>query len=183
MANKHAVVRTDLMHGTDVRAELMSVKYFASVEGDGEDAVSTLEAAEIENGNVVKVNDLLVIGQTADGVDILEREIFEAVDCEATDTLDDIALIASVEMMYDERKKNLDEFINEAGKACRAYRLHKGCIFSVTAEALKGTPEVGAEIAIAAGTKLEVGGSGTVIGKIIEEQKTSRYTYYAIKIK
>lgn len=176
---KHAVVRTDLVHGSDVRAELMSVK-FVNSEG---------VAAEIENGNVVCVGGLMAG----------EREIFTATAPAADTAINKIALIASVEVMYDERKKNLDEFINEAGKACRAYRLHSGMIFSVTKEALDGaaTPAVGDIVELKAGTKLNVKGAtvsgdtttppaatsgSTVIGEIIEVQVTSRYTYYAIKV-
>lgn len=163
MANKHAVVRTDLMDGTDVRAQLVSVRYMGA---DG----ST--PTEIENGNVLKVESLI------EG----EREIYLGA-TPATDTnINDIVLVASVENMYDERKKNLDEFINEAGAICRGYRLRHGNIFSVTAEALSGSPAKDAKVTLAADTKLAVGGSGTAVGKIIEVETVGRYTYYAIKV-
>lgn len=167
MANKHAVVRTDNMHGTDVRAELLSVK-FQDAEG---------KFAEIENGNVVKVGGLITDTEGA----VIDREIFAATAMAGTEKIGEVALIASVEMMYDERKKNLDEFINEAGKPCRAYRLHSGAMYSVTEEALDKVPTVGQAVGIAAGTKLAVE-TGTAIGKVIAIEKTSRYTYYVIKI-
>ena len=47
---KYGVVRTDNMFGTDVRAGLVSVRYMGA---DG----ST--AAEIENGSVVKLGELV----------------------------------------------------------------------------------------------------------------------------
>lgn len=162
MAN-HAVVRTDLMFGTDVRSGLVSVKYMGS---DGN------TPTEIDNGNVLKVEALL------DG----EREVYKGVDVAAADEVANVVLVASVEVMYDERKRNLDEFVNEADKICRGYRLHSGDIFSVTAEALEGSPAVGQPVTLAAGTKLEVGGSGTAVGTIIAEDVVGRYTYYAIKV-
>lgn len=162
MAN-HAVVRTDLMFGTDVRSGLVSVKYMGA---DGE------TPTEIDNGNVLKVEKLL------DG----EREIYVGATPTASDDVKDIVLVASVEVMYDERKRNLDEFVNEADKVCRGYRLHSGDVFSVTADALEGAPAVGQPVTLAAGTKLEVGGSGTAVGTIIAEDIVGRYTYYAIKV-
>lgn len=166
---KYGVVRTDNMYGTDVRAGLVSVKYMGA---DGK------TATEIENGNVVKIGALM------DG----EREIFVGEDVAVADVITDIALIASPEVMYDERKRNLDEFINEAGKACRGYRLHTGDIFSVTKEALAGAvaPAVGNIVELAAGTKLSVAATttsgSTVVGKIIAIDIVGRYTYYAIKV-
>lgn len=163
---KHAVVRTDLMYGTDVRSGLVSVKYMA--EGS--------TPTEIDNGNVVKVEDLM------EG----EREIYKGVTPAAGDDIKNIVLIDSVEVMYDERKKELDEYVNEVGKICRGYRLHPGDIFSVTAEAIDGTPTVGHVIELAAGTKLKDVASATsgstTVGKVIAKDVVGRYTYYAIRV-
>jgi hypothetical protein len=90
--------------------------------------------------------------------------------------------------MYDERKRGLDEFINEAGKVCRGYRLHKGDIFSVTKDGLDGveTPAVGNIVELKAGTKLNVVASATSgstpVGKIIAVDVVGRHTYYAILV-
>lgn len=159
----HAVVRTDLMWGTDVRSGLVSIKYMGA---DG--ATPT----EIDNGNVLKVGALM------EG----EREIYTGTDVAANDAITSVVLVASVEVMYDERIRNLDEFYNEADAICRGYRLHSGDVFSVTADALEGTPAVGSAVSLAAGTKLEVGGTGTTVGTIIAEDIVGRYTYYAIKV-
>ena len=165
----YGIVRTDNMYGTDVRAALVSIKYMGT---DG----STPTA--IENGNVLKVG-ALISG---------EREVYVGGNVAANDKATDIVLIASPEVMYDERKKNLDEFINEAGKACRGYRLHSGDIFSVTKDALAGkaTPAVGDVVELAAGTKLNVAatatGGSTAIGSVIDVNVVGRYTYYAIKV-
>ena len=165
----YAVVRTDAMAATDVRGQLVSVKYMGT---DG--ATPTA----IENGNVLKIG-ALVTG---------EREIYIGGAVAANDKIDDIVLIASPEVVYDERKRNLDDFINEAGKACRGYHIHSGDTFSVTAEALSGTgtPAVGNIVELAAGTKLAFAASATTgstkVGRIIAVDVVGRYTYYAIKV-
>ena len=164
MAENYAVVRTDNMYGTDVRAGLVSIEYM------GEDGATP---TAIENGNVLKVGDLL------DG----EREIFIGSAVAADDAIEDVVLIATPEVVYNEYlHHNLDDFINEAGMPARGYHLHHGDIFSVTAEALDGTPAVGSTVNFAAGTKLAVDGAGTAVGKIIEEDTTTRYTYYVVKV-
>lgn len=165
---KHAVVRTDNLMGTDVRSMLVSIRYMGA-EGT--------EAKEIENGNVVKV-DALVEG---------EREVFIGKDVKASDKLDDIVLLAAPEVMYDERLRNLDDYINEKGKNIRGYHLHSGGIFSLTKEALIGeeAPAVGDIVELADGTKFNVvksASGATVVGKIIEVEIAGRYTYYAIKV-
>lgn len=166
---KHAVVRTDNLYATDVRAGLVSIQYLGA---NG----STPTA--IENGSVLKVGAL----KTG------EREVYVGSAVAAADKIDDIVLVASPEVMYDEHKHNLDEFINEAGKNCRGYRLHTGDIFSVTKEALvgAGTPAVGNIVELKAGTKLNVAttatSGSTTIGKIIAVDIVGRYTYYVIKV-
>lgn len=165
----YGVVRTDKMIATDVRSMLESVKYMG--------AGST--ATAIDNGNVVKLDGSLMTG---------EREIKKGVTPAANDALDAIVLIASPEVMYDERKRNLDEFQNEAGKVCRGYHLHSGDIFSVTKDALDGaaTPAVGNVVELKAGIKLNVAASATsgstVVGKIIAVDVVGRYTYYVIQV-
>lgn len=160
----YAVVRTDLLAGTDVRADLVSFKYF-----DGED-----NGAEIENGNIVKLDGLM------EG----ERELYKAVAPEASTGINDIVLVAGVEMEYDERKRNLDQFINKADYPVRGYRFRSGNIFSVTKEAFDGDtdPVVGDTVTVGAGTKYILNGEGTQIGTVLEVATAGRYTYYAIKV-
>lgn len=163
----YGIVRTDNMYGTDVRAALVSIKYM------GEDGATP---TAIENGSVLKVGALI------EG----EREIYIGGEVAANDKVEDVVLVASPEVMYDERKKNLDEYINVAGKACRGYHIHSGDIFSVTKEALTGeaAPAVGNVVELAEGTKLSVAKDATgatVVGTIIAVDVVGRYTYYAIK--
>lgn len=160
----NAVVRTDKMFATDNRAGLVSVRY---QPGD------TMTA--IDNGNVVK------IGVLEEG----SREVYKGVTPAANDAIKDIVLIASPEVMYDERKRNLDEFQNAEGAIARGYHLHTNDIFSVTKEALTGDePTVGKDVELAAGTKLNVTASatGTVVGTIIDINVVGRYTYYVIQV-
>ena len=163
----YGIVRTDNMYGTDVRAALVSIKYM------GEDGATP---TAIENGSVLKVGALI------EG----ERAIYVGGAVAANDKVEDVVLVASPEVMYDERKKNLDEYINVAGKACRGYHIHSGDIFSVTKEVLAGevAPAVGDVVELAEGTKLSVAKDATgatVVGTIIAVDVVGRYTYYAIK--
>lgn len=165
---KYGVVRTDNMFGTDVRAGLVSVRYMGA---DGN------TAAAIENGSVVK------IGSLVEG----EREIFVGTDVAADDKINDVVLLAAPEVAYDERVRNLEEYINEEGKNIRGYRFHTGDTFSLTKEALVGAeaPAVGNVVELAAGTKLSVADAGTgatVVGKIIAVEIAGRHTYYVIKV-
>lgn len=170
MAN-YAVVRTDNMAGTDVRSMLVSFKYF--VEDNSE-----LTPAAIENGHVVKLGTLM------DG----EREVHAAGDVAADDTLNNVVLVASPELWYDERYRGLENFINEAGRICRGYRLHSGDFFSVTKEALDGSeePAVGDVVELKNGTKLNVASEATngstVVGSIHAIETAGKYLFYVIKV-
>ena len=154
----NAVVRTDKMFATDNRAGLVSVR---------------TEAA-IDNGNVLAIH----------GLEEGSREVYVGVAPITGDTINNIVLVASPELMYDEHKHNLDEFQNAAGSIARGYRLHSGDVFSVTKEALVGEPAIDATVTTDAdtSTKLAVGGSGTPIGKIIDIEVAGRYTYYVIQV-
>ena len=163
----HGVVRTDLMFATDNRAGLVSVRY---QPGNTQTA--------IDNGNVVLLG----------GLEGDSREVYVGGTPAANSPIKDIVLIASPEVMYDERIRNLDGFFNEAGKIARGYYLHTNDIFSVTKDALDGkeTPEKGDVVELKAGTKLNVAasatGGSTVVGKVIDVNVVGRYTYYAIQV-
>lgn len=170
----YCVVRTDKLMGTDVRSMLESVMFLGA---DG--ATPTA----IENGNVLKVGAL--VGDSTNGY---EREIKVGSAPEVDSTLDEIVLVASPEVMYDERLHNLDEFRNEAGRVCRGYHLHSGDIFSVTKDGLDGVeePAIGDVVELQAGTKLNVASSATsgstVVGSIIAIDVVGRHTYFVIQV-
>lgn len=169
----YAVVRTDRLTGTDDRARLVSVRYIVSTTENGQ-TVNT--PTEIENGNIVLLGDL------EEG----SREIYVGTDPAANSALRDVVLIANPEVMYDERKRSLEDYINPAGKAIRGYRLHTHDIFSATAEAFDGTPEVGSVIELEAGTQMKAVASATngstVIGKVIDVNVVGKYTYYVVEV-
>ena len=158
----YTVIRTDLMSGTTQPADLVSLRFY-----DGSD-----EQAKVENGVIVKLQ----------GYEDGEREVMKAVAAASTDDLNDCAIVAGVEVMYDERKKNLDEFINEAGSIVRGYIPRSRNIFSVTKEGFVGgvVPEKGAEVGIGTGGKIDAAGTG--LGVCADIEVAGRYTYYAIRI-
>jgi len=147
----YAICRTDRLMGTRAESMLVSCRY----QSGGADA-------EIENGNVVELKGLMAG----------ERELFVANAPTAGSKLTDCVLICTPEVMYDERKKDLNQFINETGTNCRGYRLHSGDVFSVTKEALEGEAKVGNAIELMAGTKWKSVASATSgstqVGSIIE---------------
>lgn len=171
----HGVVRTDLMTGTDTGVQLVSAKYM----GVGTSDANTIETA-VDNGNVLKLGALMTG----------EREVHKAVTPAANTALKDVILVATPEVMYDERLKSLEDFYNEAGKIVRGYRLHQHDIFGLTAEALNigvgVTPAVGYVVEMMAGTKLNVVSSltanSTQVGTIIAIEPAGRYTYYVIEV-
>lgn len=177
MAEKYSVVRTDNMMGTDVGTYLDSVRFYEVQVVDNENV--DVEKA-IENGNVVLVGDLL------DG----ERELHRAVAPAANSDIKKIGLVASPELIYDERKRGLDQFINEAGRNVRVYYLHSNDEFGVTIEGLNVasgyTPKVGDAVELMAGTKLNVVATATngstQVGKIIAIEQAGRYTYYVVRV-
>lgn len=160
MANTiHGVVRTDAMWATNSSAGLLSAKYFVDEE-----------FAAIDNGNVVKAEALL------EG----ERELFKAVAPAEGDDISKIFLVATPEVMYDERLRNLSDFYNEADQAIRLYPLHVGDMFSVSAEALDGEASVGATVGVQASTKLKVGGTG--VGTIIAVEPVGSIKFAVIRV-
>lgn len=162
MAEKYTVIRTDLMSGTKQPADLVSLRFY-DAEG---------KQAEVENGVIVELQ----------GYEDGEREVMKAVVATASSDLNNCAIVAGVEVMYDERKKNLDEYINEAGKAVRGYIPRSRNVFAVTAEGfVNGTvPTKGAEVGIGAGGKIDTAGTG--LGACVDIDVAGRYTYYAIKV-
>lgn len=158
----YTVIRTDLMSGTKQPADLVSLRFY-NAEGN---------PAEVENGVIVELQ----------GYEDGEREVMKAVAASAGADLNDCAIVAGVEIMYDERKKNLDEYINEAGKAVRGYIPRSRNLFSVTKDGFVDgvVPAKDAEVGIGAGGKIDAAGTG--LGECVGIEVAGRYTYYTIKI-
>lgn len=159
---KYCVIRTDLMSGTKQPADLVSFRFY-------DDAG---ELAEVENGVIVKL----------EGYEDGEREVMKAVAAKAGDDLNDCAIVAGVEVMYDERKRNLDEFINSTEKPIRGYIPRSRNLFAVTAEGFVNgvVPAKGDTVGIGAGGKIAAKGTG--LGTCVEVEVAGRYTYYTIRI-
>lgn len=119
-------------------------------------------ATAIENGNVV------LIGSLVTG----EREVYTLTTPAANSALTAIGIVTTPEVVADERKKNLDEFRNEAGEVITVDKLCSGDIFSVTADALTGTKTKGDVVELQAGTKLNTAAtltaSSTKVGTLID---------------
>lgn len=165
----YCVVRTDLMHGTHAPEDMVSLRFY-----DGADV------AEVENGVIAKITELEP--HTVGTNTIYEREIWKGVAASSSDDLADCVLIATPEVMYDERKRSLDEFINEAGVAARGYRLRDRNMFSLTAEGFVGgtAPTLGAAVGVGAGGKLDASGSG--FGTCVHIEDVGSKKFYAIQI-
>lgn len=86
----YCVFRSDLMSGTDVAADLVSCRVY---DTDEETPIA------VENGTIVELK----------GYEEGQREVMKAVLATADSDLNNCVVIASEEVMYDERKKNLDE--------------------------------------------------------------------------
>ena len=162
----YTICNLDRMSGTEDSSLLVSLKYFNA---------SDKEAA-IENGSIVKIGDLL------DG----QREVRKAVTPTASDEIKDLVLVANPEVIYDEsRYHGLEEYINEAGKVVRGYRLHSGDGFSLTKEGFSGTPAKGKYLTVGTTTKPVVAASastGVVIGKINDVWTLGNDTYYYVDV-
>lgn len=170
----YSVIRTDLMSGTKQPADLVSIR-FCTVDNSGSSPVYT--PAAVENGVIAKL-----IGYE-DG----QREVMTAIAASDTDDLNECVIVAGVEVDYDERKKNLDEYINEAGKITRGYILRSRNLFSVTKEAFVSATApsaVGAEAGIGANGKIStsVASGKTKLGDVVAIENAGRYTYYTIRI-
>ena len=158
----YCVFRSDLMSGTDVASDLVSCRVY-----DEDD-----HPIAVENGTIVELK----------GYEDGEREVMKAVLATSASKISDCAIIGSEEVMYDERKKNLDEFINEAGSICRGYIPRSRNMYSITKEGFvdESVPEKGASVGI--GDKGKVNASGNGYGTVMAVEPAGRYTYYVIKI-
>ncbi len=162
---RHAIVRLDIMSGTYNGALLKSARYFNDTD----------EVADIDNANIVTLGDLL------DG----EREIYKVTDGANATSIEELGLVASPELIYDESVRHgLEDYYNEAGDAIRVYRFHAGDIFSATVEAFDNTPTKGDYVTVGTTTKMatQAGEPTLVIGKIADIELVGADTYYVVKV-
>jgi hypothetical protein len=88
----------------------------------------------------VTTNGVLVV---VEGLLAGERETKKARLADKDDAGQDVLLIHNSEVMYDERLSKLADFVIEAGKVARAYRLYDGDIFTLTKDLFAGEVAVG----------------------------------------
>ena len=155
MADKvYAVITREAMASEYDGTKRKSAKFY-----NGSDA-----PAEIENGMVVKIA----------GAIPGEREVLKVVAPEGSEDVADLWIVTTPEVVADERKKNISDFVNEAGQIITIDKLMPNDIFSLTAEGLAGTAGAGHNVGLASagGVKLVVdaatSGMGTVIGTVLD---------------
>ena len=157
----YTVFRSDLLSGTDVAADLVSARVYDSGE-----------KIAVENGTIIEL----------EGLEPGEREVHKAKLATASSELSKCVVVGTPEVFYDERLKNLDQYINEPNKIVRGYILRSRNMFSVTKEGFVGgtVPAVGDEVGIGANGKLDAAGTG--FGECMAIELAGRYTYYVIRI-
>ena len=111
----------------------------------------------------------------------VEGQVFNAKDYVAGDVA---CLVLTPPFAYNGNKYKSEEkfFYNEAGELARAYELHIGDIYTISAAGLTGTPAVGSYID-ATGKVAASAGSTGYVGEIIEEVAYSNGKAYRILVK
>lgn len=162
----YTVFRCDNMPGTDQRAYVASVLV--------RDSSGT--PIEVENGTIVEIGALI------DN----KHDLYAATLATSASTITNCAVIGTPEIIYDDQlKKNLDDFINEAGKPAAAYLLGHGGVFSVTKEGFVGgtvptTTGKTVNVGIGTGGKIDTAGEG--LGTVLAIEKAGRYTFYTVRL-
>jgi predicted nucleotidyltransferase len=123
-----AIVRKDKMLA-GYNGNLESVKIF--------DNAGTTKV-QVTNGVFVVVEGLVGEG----------RETKKARLANEADKALDVLFIHNAEVMYDERLNKLEDFVIEANKVARAYRLYDGDIITLTTDLFSGTVAVGDELLV-----------------------------------
>lgn len=140
-----------------------------------EEAVTDDKPAEIDNGNIVHIGDY----------DTNEREVRKVTVPTADSKIKNIGLVVTPELIYDESVRHgLEDYVNPAGSEILIMRFHDNDIFSVTAEALDGTPAKDKFVDIGTTTKMKIANAETAatIGKIVEKEITGQDTYYVVQV-
>ena len=157
------------------------------------------------NGNLesVMVHDNEGINQvtTTNGVFVVlaglmpnEREVKKARLASKNDVAEKVLLVHSPEVMYDERKWRLEDFVIPAGKPARAYHLFDGDVITLTKDLFVGTLGTDFDIGdeLVAHTDGKLGKDDTalanakVVFEVIEDcgyELTDSMKAYAVQVK
>lgn len=159
MAN-HAMFRSDNLAGTT------QGKYLASVR----------VATDIDNGNIV------LLGEYETGA----REVKACTAPAADSAIGKIAILGSEEVDKTVKYDTVGGFTNKAGSVARGYILEHGDVFSVTAEAVDGTPAKGATFELQAGSykmnAVETATGATVVGVCEAVEVENGITWYVVRV-
>jgi hypothetical protein len=101
-----------------------------------------------------------------------QREVKKARLATEADKAKDVLFIHNSEVMYDERKSKLEDFVIEAGKVARAYRLYDGDIVTLTVDLFAGAVAVGEDLVVVANGLIGNGVDETgakVVFEVIED--------------
>ena len=144
------------------------------------------ESSRLKATTTGHIYDLEMIEDTDNGTIIavgahVEGQVFKAKTYAAGDKP---YLVLTPPLAYNGKKAWSDEkyFYNAKGEIARAYELHKDDIFTVSADAFTGSPEVGKYIDATYTVKESAPATGFV-GEIIEEVTYTNSTSYRILVR
>lgn len=144
------------------------------------------ESSRLKATTTGHIYDLEMIEDTDNGTIIavgahVEGQVFKAKTYAAGDTP---YLVLTPPLAYNGKKAWSDEkyFYNAKGEIARAYELHKDDIFTVSADAFTGSPEVGKYVD-ATYTVTESAPATGFVGEIIEEVTYTNSTSYRILVR
>ena len=144
------------------------------------------ESSRLKATTTGHIYDLEMIEDTDNGTIIavgahVEGQVFKAKTYAAGDTP---YLVLTPPLAYNGKKAWSDEkyFYNANGEIARAYELHKDDIFTVSADAFTGSPEVGKYVD-ATYTVAESAPATGFVGEIIEEVTYTNSTSYRILVR
>ena len=144
------------------------------------------ESSRVKATTTGHIYDLEMIEDTDNGTIIavgahVEGQVFKAKTYAAGDTP---YLVLTSPLAYNGKKAWSDEkyFYNAKGEIARAYELYKDDIFTVSADAFTGSPEVGKYVDATYTVKESAPATGFV-GEIIEEVTYTNSTSYRILVR
>lgn len=130
-----------------------------------------LESVKIyDNAGTAKVQVTNGVFVVSLGLDVAgEREVKKARLASKADVALDVLFIHNAEVMYDERKDKLADFVIKADKVARAYRLYDGDIVTLTEDLFVGTPVVGQKLVVHTNGKIGLDAPSLTTAKFVFE--------------
>lgn len=172
------VVNKIIEYGTKVpnnnqnrRNKKMSIVWRDKVLSSYNGNIESVLIQDAEGENIEVPNGVFVtLGQLAG----MGREVKVAT--LGSDDDGDALLVASPEVLY-EAGKNLDDFVNEAGKVARAFRLADGDVITLTEDLVEGEPTVGDEFVVGTDGRLApIGDASPALKLVVREDAGNELT-------